>query len=390
MKIGIIGAGINGAAVAFFLSRFGEESADVHVFESGHIAGDKGSTAYSAGIMRHFYSTEQHIRIARRGTELLYEFEDLTGREGGVHQNGYLRLVDEEHREVLEDVVTRTQRAGVDARLVDPEDLPEYLPGISPDDVAVATYDPTGGFADPYLVTTGLIAAAREQGVTVHTQTSVTGVEETDGEATALQTPSGRHDIDYVVNAAGPWGDEVARMVDVEVPLDWHESKIAVLKSDTPYGPDLPTLSDHSVKPDMYAKPEPGGEFIVGGIDRPPVDRKRGLEGIDNEHLQQLSERVEGRLPGYADAEVHDTWSGVITMTPDAHQIVGVPAGMENFYNVLGGSGHGFKDALGFAESIAQEILGDEPRYDLSAYRLERFEEGDEIPDTDEKTHGYD
>lgn len=391
MRIDVIGAGINGASVAYFLSHLDKEDEhDVHVFESGHVAGDSGSTAYSAGIMRHFYSTDLHVRIARRGTEILYDLESYIGSGGGVHRNGYLRLAAPEQAETLSELVDRIRRAGVEAELVDPNRLSEYLPAIDSTDVAAAAYDPMGGFADPYLVTTELVRAAERQGVTVHTRSPVETLYEDAGTVSAVETPSGRFETDYVVNAAGPWGDEVGRMVDVDIPLEWHESKIAVLRATDPYGPDLPTLSDHSVKPDMYVKPEPGGEFIVGGIDRPPVNRDNGLEGIDSAHLQQIGDRIEGRLPGYADAEVHETWSGVITMTPDAHQIVGVPAGLENFYNVVGGSGHGFKDALGFAESIAQEILGRDPRFDLSAYRLERFDEGDAIEDTDDKTHGYD
>jgi sarcosine oxidase subunit beta len=138
----------------------------------------------------------------------------------------------------------------------------------------------------------------------------------------------------------------------------------------------------------MYVKPEPGGEFIVGGIDRPRIDPERGLEGVDSEHLRRIGERLEYRLPEYADAAVVDTWSGEIGVTPDSNQIVGIPRGMENFFNMVGGSGHGFKEAPAFAESVAQQILALEPRFDLSPYRLERFDERSEFEGISKETYG--
>jgi sarcosine oxidase subunit beta len=119
-----------------------------------------------------------------------------------------------------------------------------------------------------------------------------------------------------------------------------------------------------------------------GGADRKrggrrAVDPGAGLNGVDAEYLAALRDLIDRRFPGFDDVRVTGTWSGIVTVTPDWHQIVGVPKGYENFYNILGPSGHGFKEAPGFAESVAAEILGREPPNDLSPYRLERFDSGD-------------
>ncbi len=385
VTIGIIGGGVNGAAVAYFLSRLGDE--EVVVFERDNIA--SGSTGYSAGIARSYYSTAHHIRIAKRGIEILRNLEAFVGANGGFRQCGYMRFVSEGNEDALRRVVRLQQQAGVDAELLDPAELSDYHPGLNTDGISLGMIDRDGGFADPYLVTTGFIQQARDLGATVHTGMPVVDLAVSGESVTHIETPNDTHRVDFVVNAAGPWADRIGQMAGIELPLRWHESKIAVLTAKEPYGPDFPVFSDHSCKPDMYVKPETGGEFIVGGIDRPPVDRAAGLTGVDTAHLNQISSRIDHRLPGFADAEVSNTWSGIITMTPDSHQIVGVPDSLDNFYNIVGGSGHGFKDAPGFAESIAQTILGHQPAYDLTPYRLERFEESDTIQDVDEKTHGY-
>jgi sarcosine oxidase subunit beta len=371
MRIGVIGGGVYGVSTAYFLKRFGAD--EVIVFEKGNIAGE--STGYSAGIVRHHYAHDVQIRMAKRGREILANLSEYTGSDGGFRNNGYVVLADPDREAEFRETVALQRDLGIDVDLVEPDDLTDHLPAIDPTGVTIGAVEHEAGFADPYLVATGFANAAADLGVEVRTGTRVTGIEADGGTATAIETEGERVPVDYVVNAAGPWGREVGEMIGVDLPLERHESKIAVLESETPYGPDLPTLADPTRQPDMYTKPEPGGEFVGGGLQRPTVDSERGLEGGGTEFLREVSERLDRRLPGYADAQVAETWSGVITVTPDAIQIAGVPRGWENVFNVVGGSGHGFKEAPAFAESIAQTVLGEEPRIDLTPYRLERFRE---------------
>ena len=373
MNVGVIGGGVYGAATAYFLSRFGAES--IEIFEKDHVA--SGSTGVSVGIVRHHYSHDIQIRMAKRGREIYENFEAYVGNDGGFRQNGYLTLAAPEGESELRRIVTLQRDLGIDVELLEPGELEDYLPGIDTDGVSLAAYEREGGFADPHLVASGFVDAAVDNGARIHTGTVVTDLEHEDGTVTGIETTAGTHDVDYVVNAAGPWGSDVASMIGVDLPLQWRESKVALLRASRAYSPSYPTLSDGSTEPGLYAKPEPNGEFLCGGIERPPIDRETGLEGVTESFLRQVSQRLEGRLPWCSDAEVVDTWSGVITVTPDAYQIVGVPEGVENFCNLVGGSGHGFKEAPAFAESVALDILGESPRIDLDPYALERFERGE-------------
>lgn len=179
-------------------------------------------------------------------------------------------------------------------------------------------------------------------------------------------------------------------MADVEVPLDRYESKVAVLRSSVDYPPHRPSLSDHTGGSNMYVKPEPSGEFLAGGIERPRVDDRHGLKGANNAFLRRLAARIGERLPEVSDARLVQRWSGVISVTPDAHQIVGVPDSIENLYLLIGGSGHGFKETPAFAESAAQTLLGIIPTLDLEPYRLERFADGETFDGVSAETYGGD
>lgn len=375
MRIGIIGGGIYGTAIAYFLQELGD--VDVVLFEKQEIGGE--STSRSAGIVRHHYARQRHIELAKRGREILEELEIYVGQHGGFRQNGYLALTGDTNEEMFHETIEKQKQVGLDVTLLDPSELDNHLPGIDASGVTAAALEREAGFADPYLVAQGFAKAAQQSGADLRSQTEVVDIKIDGGVVTAVETADGTEEVDFLVNAAGPWGAEVGQMVGLDIPLTWYESKVVVLSAAEPYDSETPTLSDSPQQ--MYVKPEPGGDFIVGGINRPEIDRTVGLEGITIDYLNQVQEALKRRMPTYADAEVIESWSGIITATPDWYQIVGVPDGYENFYNIVGGSGHGFKEAPGFAESIAQEILGKPPEYDLSPYRFERYEEGELLSD---------
>jgi sarcosine oxidase subunit beta len=372
MRVAIIGAGVNGAALAYFLARSGAD--DVVVFERDNVGGV--TTSKSIGIVRSHYSHRRHIEISRRGREILENFEEHTGQNGGFQQNGLLNMAGPEHEETFREIVAMQKELGLDVTLLEPEDIAEYFPGLVPDGLAVGSMEHEAGYADPYQVTVGFARQAQELGAEVRTKTPVTDLEVSDGTVTAVETENGTEEFDFVVNAAGPYAAEVGAMAGVEIPISWFESKVVILDSEKLYGPDLPSIIDMSYGRSL--KPEPGGDFLVGGFDQ-PIESIDQLEGVGTDEILTVQEYLEARLPDYTDAKFVNDWSGPLSFSPDSHQIVGVPEGYDNFFNLVAGSGHGFKEAGAFAESSAAMILGEQPAFDLSPYRLERFEEGDEL-----------
>lgn len=380
MHVGIVGGGVHGAAVAYYLRRRGADR--VTLFEAGSIAG--GATGRSAGIVRFHYAHPTHVELVRRSAAVFADFE-MVGGESGFHRSGYLALYPPDDTDTLRAVVDVQRSTGVDVEVLEPETLESRFPGLDADGVGLGAFEPAAGYADPYLVATGYARAARQMGAAIETNTPVRDIVRDGDRVTAIETDEGRLDVDYVVNAAGAAGDDVAAMAGVSVPLRLRESKLVTLSADGTY--DLPVVSDYSMDPDTYVKPEPTGDFAVGGVDRPWLDGGPP-EGVTEDFLLAVADRLERRLPGYADASVVDSWSGRIAVTPDSNPVIGVPAGLENLYNVVGGSGHGFKTAPAVAESAAAAVLGAEPPVDLSRYRLERFDEGDVLTGVSSKTYG--
>ena len=91
-------------------------------------------------------------------------------------------------------------------------------------------------------------------------------------------------------------------------------------------------------------------------------------------------ERLAHRYPPAARTTIDEAWAGLYDMTPDAHPIIGWVA--DGVYAACGFSGHGFMQSPAVGEAVAAELLGDEPPFDLSPYRLERFEGDAGFPET--------
>jgi sarcosine oxidase subunit beta len=100
---------------------------------------------------------------------------------------------------------------------------------------------------------------------------------------------------------------------------------------------------------------------------------------VDESVLPDRLERLARRFPGAGGASVARAWAGLYDTTPDAHPIIGFAA--DGVYAACGFSGHGFMQSPAVGKAVAEELLDGESSFDLTPYRLERFEEGAVFPE---------
>ena len=103
-------------------------------------------------------------------------------------------------------------------------------------------------------------------------------------------------------------------------------------------------------------------------------------ERVDESVFDDRLARLSHRYPPAAETTIADAWAGLYDMTPDAHPIIGWVG--DGVYAACGFSGHGFMQSPAVGEAAAAELLGDEPPFDLSPYRFERFEGDAGFPET--------
>jgi sarcosine oxidase subunit beta len=102
-------------------------------------------------------------------------------------------------------------------------------------------------------------------------------------------------------------------------------------------------------------------------------------EVVDESLFDDRLSRLINRFPAAEGTGIDRARAGLYDMTPDAHPILGRVA--DGVYAACGFSGHGFMQSPAVGRAVAEEILGLEPSFDLSLYRLDRFETGAIFPE---------
>jgi sarcosine oxidase subunit beta len=90
-------------------------------------------------------------------------------------------------------------------------------------------------------------------------------------------------------------------------------------------------------------------------------------------------ERLGRRYPPAAGVGLERAWAGLYDMTPDAHPIIDRVA--DGIVAACGFSGHGFMQSPAVGRAVAELVLEQEPTFDLTPYRLDRFALGAVFPE---------
>ena len=344
-RIVVAGAGATGASVAFHLASLGAR--EVVLADKSRIAG--GATAKAMGGVRQQFSTAAEVRLAQASIRF---FEELGPTL--IDQVGYLFLATtEEGLAALEKRRALQEELGVPVERVDPS----YIEGLHTDDVLGAVVCSTDGTADPPAVTRELVRRATKLGVEVREGC----------DATTL-------DFDTLVIACGPWSAQVGETLGVELPVrPLCRQLLATGELDLPE--DLPMVLEAETGFHFRRR---GRRLVLAMTD--PEPRWGFDEVVDETLFDDRLQRLHHRYPAAAEVRIEDAWAGLYDMTPDAHPILGEVA--EGVYAACGFSGHGFMQSPAVGRALAQEILGESPSLDLGPYRLARFEQGVEFPET--------
>jgi sarcosine oxidase subunit beta len=369
----VVGAGVQGASLAFHLARRGTS---VLVLERESVAA--GATGRSSGFVRMHYDLESDARLAWASFPYFRDWSDLVGAgDCGFVRTGFLQLMPERLAPELRANVAMQQGIGIATRVVGPDEIAELVPGAVVDDIGAGAYEPESGYADPSGTAAGLLAAARREGARLVQGCRVDSVA-VDGDAvTGVVTDRGRFGAPVVVDVAGAWAAGLAATVGVDVPVEAWRHDTAFFGLPAGRGPDFPIVIDEANQ--VYFRPEgrdmmlvglEAGNEIGGSPDRP-------LRSASAANIEEMVRRVCARVPWMADGDLRTAHGGQDGITTaDQRPILG-RAGPDGFYLACGFSGTGFKTAPAIGACLAELILdGAATTVDISGYALERFHQG--------------
>lgn len=373
----VVGAGIIGAAVAYFAASAG---LSVTVVERGSIAA--GTTSRCEGNLL--------VSDKEVGPELELSLYSQTLWRGELAEHaadwefeskGGLVVTSSARGKTALDALCVHQR-GLGIRVDDVPDtagLRAIEPYLNPEMVGGAFY-PDDAQVQPILAAHHLLRLARDRGARLLTHTEVTGIRVVGGRAVGIETAAGRIDGGAVVICAGPWSGEVAALAGVQVPVMPRRGFVLVTEP-------VPVTVHHKVYSASYVENvassdaglqvsavvegTPSGTILMG------ASRERvGFDASFSADAVGLVARAGTELfPVLADVQIMRTYSGFRPYCPDHLPIIGEDARMPGLWHAAGHEGAGIGLSVGTAKLLVQSLRGEATDMSLEPFRPHRFDE---------------
>lgn len=362
----IVGAGIVGASIAYFLARFG--AADVTVVEASGVA--QGSTGLASGGIRRQFSTREETELTIRSEELWHAFESENEVDLGYQRVGYLLLLDTPEAAAAVDARRSFQaELGVRIEILERSDLRRRLPGLATDDIVLAVLTPDDGFASPADVTLSIMGAARRLGVHLRTPTTVTGLITRGAQVIGIRTDQGDMASEVVIDAAGIDAPTIGAYVGVAIPVTPFRQHQFVTNRLDWLPREIPCTQDDGLE--LYMRRE--GDGLLLGVASPAEAGSRSRE-VNWRLAEDLSAKIAHRWPRLQEAGLAHAWVGPYEVTPDRRPCIGQLNDPSGFVYAAGFSGHGFMHGLAAGEAVAELVLkGESSHIDLDSFALDRF-----------------
>lgn len=369
----IVGGGVIGSALAYFLAAHPRFSGRVTVIERD-ASYARASSALSAGSIRQQFSAPLNIAMSQFGIRFLRELPRHLAVDGqtpdlALTERGYLYLASAAGAPGLRDQHAIQRQHGVDVALLEPAALQARFPWLNTADLALASLGLSGeGWFDGYGLLMAFRRRARSLGVSyltaqagglIHDGRRVRAVRLDDGSELAC---------DWAVNAAGAWARPLLAATGFELPVYGRKRCVFVFSSPA-QTPACPLVIEPG---GLWFRPE--GAYWICGLPPPQDENDVPLE-VDYDLFEQAWPVLARRVPGFEAIRLQRAWAGYYEYnTFDQNAILGPHPVLPNLLLANGFSGHGLQQAPAVGRGLAEWIVdGAYASLDLSPFSARRL-----------------
>ncbi|AXE23493.1 FAD-dependent oxidoreductase [Streptomyces globosus] len=373
LDVVIIGAGVVGAACAYYAARAGLRAA---VVDRGPVAG--GTTGAGEGnLLVSDKEAGPELDLALLSAGLWRDLAAALPEELEYEPKGGLVIApDEAALKALRAFAEGQRAAGVEAVEADPAELRELEPHLAPGRAGGFLY-PQDAQVQPAQAAARLLAAS---GAELHLGEEAVEVVTAGGAVRGVRTARRELAAPAVVNAAGTWGGRIAELAGTSLPVLPRRGFVLVTEP-------LPRVVRHKVYAADYIADVASGSAalqssaVVEGTPAGPVliGATRERVGFDRslspEALRRLAGQAAALFPALADARILRAYHGFRPYLPDHLPAIGPDPRVPGLVHACGHEGAGIGLAPATGVLVAAALTGAEPPLPLHPFRPDRFPE---------------
>lgn len=378
----IVGGGIMGSAIAWFLARRDDFGGRILVIERDP-SYEFASTSHTNSCIRQQFSTEINIKVSQFGADFVQDLQHYMGPDERlpdcpIQSFGYMYLANSESgAQVLRENQALQARCGAGTQLLSREELDARYPFYALDDILLASHNPINeGYFEGATLFDWWRRLGREAGVEVlHDEVvSITRQSGPEGaRVTGLVTAAG-HTLScgLIVNASGPRAALTAHMAGLELPVEPRKRLTFIFDAAEALGQTLPLTIDPS---GVHVRSD--GAYYMAGC-APDDDAAVAVDDFDDRPElweEKVWPAIASRIPAFERIKLIRSWVGHYAYnTLDQNAVVGPHPELANFYFANGFSGHGLQQSPAVGRGLAELIVtGAYQSLDLTPFAYQRL-----------------
>ncbi len=376
--IAVIGGGLLGAAISYWLARAGRA---VVLLERAMPA--YGATGRNGGFVSVGLAEPYARAIERHGREVAHAIWELTLENRALlrqvlakeqiacdyREPGTLSLaLSTEHLAELEQTVAAIQADGFSALLLGREQVQDMIATQLGPEIVGGEFIPENGLVHSARLVQGLVGAAQRHGARM-CRAEVTDLTP-DGNGIRISTVQGTLSASTAVIAVNAWtSDLIPGLARLITPVRGQVLAYA------PLPPVFSTSMSAAITPTgEYWQQTVDGTIVVGGCRAMAPEYDVGVRvSLPTPEVQAALDCILPRLfPSLSGLQVEHRWAGLMAFTPDYLPIADRVPDMPHAWVVGGFSGHGMPFGLRVGQLLAHAVTSGLPPADLKPFRLDR------------------
>lgn len=380
-RIVIVGGGIMGVGLLYHLAE--EGCSDALLIEKGELT--SGSTWHAAGQCPSLVGNYNLAKIHHHGNTLYPKLEELTGQYVSWHASGGIRVArTKEDLDWFKYMQGIADNVGFRMQIIGPDEIRRLNPFLNTKGVLAGAWTLDDGHADPAGLTQAMARGASNLGATILRHNRVTDIRALPTGEWEVVTEKGLIKAEIVINAAGCYAREVAKMVGADLPIcnmEHHYIVTGPVPEFAARDEEIPVIRDPYASAYMRQEQKCGliGIYEHTGMTQawaprgfPNWDSDSELFADDLERLMPWLARAMECMPVLEAAGIKRIVNGAIPHSADGPPLLGPVAGLSNFW-LCCGSSFGIAQGAGCGKYLAQWILHGDSEINMTGFDPRRF-----------------